>query len=158
MNLYFLRHAAALDHNDDKKRELSDTGRRQAHKVARFLRKAKVSFSAAYSSPLIRARQTAEIVLGVVNEGRPVELNFAGAMLNSTTSEDFSDWVTQLGPGGDILLVGHEPSLSERIRDLLKIPGAQQFEMKKCACACIRIGNRKSGLLKFLVTPKLIGR
>lgn len=157
MNLYFLRHADALDHLDDEKRELSDVGRRQADRVGRFLKGAGIRFSAAYSSPLIRARQTAKIMLDIVNAGEPVELNFAGAMLNSTTVEDFADWRSQLGPAGDILLVGHEPSLSERIRDVLNVHSAHPFEMKKCACAGIQVSGRSGCLLKFLVTPQLLG-
>jgi len=157
MNLYFLRHADALDHVEDEKRELSDRGRRQSERVAQFLQQSKIRFTAAYSSPLIRARQTARIMLDIVNEGDPVELSYAGAMLNSTTVEDFADWRSQLGPGGDILLVGHEPSLSERIRDVLKIHSAHPLEMKKCACAGIHVSGRSGRLLKFLITPNLLG-
>ena len=157
MNLYFVRHGTALDHHNDEKRELSSTGKRQARKLGRFLRKAEVRLTNAYTSPLIRARQTAEILLDITNEGKKIDLNFAGAMLNATTVEDFRDWLSQLGKGGDVLLVGHEPSLSDRIRALLRISGAATFEMKKGACACIRTTNCKTGVLKFHITPKSLG-
>lgn len=156
MNLYFVRHGTALDHRNDEKRELSPTGRRQARKLGRFLQKSGVSFGAAYSSPLIRARQTSEILLGITNDNPPIELNFAGAMLNATTVDDFNDWLTQLGDG-DILLVGHEPSLSERICSLLRISDTTTFEMKKGACACLRTTAGGTGILKFLITPKSLG-
>ena len=157
MNLYFVRHGTALDHHNDEKRELSSTGKRQARKLGRFLRKAEVRLTNAYTSTLIRARQTAEILLDITNEGKKIDLNFAGAMLNATTVEDFRDWLSQLGKGGDVLLVGHEPSLSDRIRALLGISGAATFEMKKGACACIRTTNCKTGVLKFHITPKSLG-
>lgn len=157
MNLYFIRHGTALDHHSDEKRELSSTGKRQARKLGRFLKRANIRFTAAYTSPLIRARQTAETILEITNDGRKVDLNFAGAMLNATTVEDFRDWLTQLSKGGDVLLVGHEPSLSDRIRAMLRVSGAATFEMKKGACACVRTTNCKTGVLKFHVTPKSLG-
>jgi len=156
MNLYLVRHGAALDHPRDEKRELSPTGQRQARKLGRFLRRGGVTFTAAWSSPLIRARQTAEIILGITNEGRRSKLNTAGAMLNATGVDDFKSWLAQL-PDGDLLLVGHEPSLSERIRSLLRVQSASSFEMKKGACACIRTADFRTGVLKFLVTPKALG-
>ena len=157
MNLYFVRHGTALDHHNDEKRELSSTGKRQARKLARFLRRSGTQFTAAYTSPLIRARQTAQTILDITNEGKKIDLNFAGAMLNATSVEDFRDWLTQLGQVTDVLLVGHEPSLSDRIRAMLRISGAATFEMKKGACACVRTTNCKTGVLKFHLTPKSLG-
>lgn len=157
MNLYLVRHGSASDHQNDDKRELSTAGKRQARALGRFLRKSGAVFRAAYSSPLLRARQTAEILLAITNEKNRIDLNFAGAMLNATTVDDFKDWLTQLGKGGDILLVGHEPSLSARIQSLLRIADATTFEMKKGACACIHSTTGNSGVLKHLVTPKSLG-
>jgi len=65
MKLYFLRHAEAQDGTDDGARALTAHGKKEAREVGRFLKRAGIEFDAAYSSPLVRARQTAEIVLEI---------------------------------------------------------------------------------------------
>lgn len=156
MNVYFVRHGTALDHEEDEKRELAPQGVEQARRLGRFLKGAGVCFSAAYTSPLIRARQTTEAVLAVTNAAQPLSPHFAGAMLNSTGLADFEHWLEQLA-GGDVLLVGHEPSLSERIRSLLSIQKPAAFAMKKSACVGIRTRGGHGGELRFHVTPELLG-
>lgn len=157
MKLCFLRHGAALDGEDDAVRPLSDTGQRQSRKIGRFLRRGNVVFDHAFSSPLLRARQTAEIVLGITNEDRRLELQFAGALLNSTSPGDFAEWLKSLPADAEILLVGHEPSIGDHVRRLLGLAGSSALEMKKGSCAGIQMSGSGSGQLRFLVTPKSLG-
>src|SRR2546423_13462092 len=93
MKLYFLRHAEAVEGPDDADRLLSPRGKRQAREVGRFLKRAAVEFDAAYSSPLVRARQTAEIVLEICGAG---ELESAEALLNETSQGQFDEWLKEL--------------------------------------------------------------
>ena len=153
MNLYLVRHGTALDHAEDEKRELSPSGFEQARRLGAFLRDAGIEFTAAYTSPLIRARQTAETILAVTNTNVPHVPHFAGAMLNSTSLEDFHHWLGQLH-GEDLLLVGHEPSLSERVRSLLSMTTPAAFTMKKGACVCVRSRDGRGGDLRFHITPE----
>src|SRR5262245_47356052 len=64
--LYLIRHAIAEERGDawpdDAKRPLSEGGMKRMRKSARGLAEAGVSFDVILSSPLVRARQTAEIV------------------------------------------------------------------------------------------------
>ena len=83
MKLYFLRHAEALDGKDDAGRPLSPHGKKEAREVGRFLKGAGIEFDAAYSSPLVRAKQTAKIVLEVCGSA---ELEIADALLNGPGS------------------------------------------------------------------------
>lgn len=156
MNLYLVRHGDASDHTEDEKRELSATGFAQARRLGEFLREAGVCFDAAYTSPLLRARQTAETLLALTNTAQPLAPHFAGALLNATGVEDFHHWLGQLH-GGTILLVGHEPSLSERVRSLLSISAPGAFTMKKAACACVHTRDGQRGELRCLLTPEQIG-
>lgn len=157
MNLYLVRHGDALDHAEDEKRELSPEGFGQARRLGEFLRGAGICFTAAYTSPLIRARQTAETVLALTNAEEPLSPHFAGAMLNATGVEDFHHWLGQLH-GEHILLVGHEPSLSARARSLLSMTAVGAFSMKKAACLGVRSRDGRAGELRFLVTPEQIDR
>lgn len=155
MRLHLVRHGDARDHADDEKRELSRAGFEQARAMGRFLRAAGVQFEAAYTSPLIRARQTSGVLLAELNMPYPPP-QFTGALLNSTGLEDFHHWLGQL-TGKDILLVGHEPTLSERVRSLLTMSAPGAFSMAKGACVGIRTTDGRHGRLLYHVTPQQLG-
>lgn len=158
MKLYFLRHAAALDGADDAKRPLSSTGRRQARKLARCLRRAGIAFDLAFTSPLVRAKQTVDIVLDIANEARPLRAQEVSVLLNEADSDTFADWLVRLPPdAGHVLLVGHEPSLSARLRRMLGLERAASLELAKGALACVKTTDKRGGSLKFLLTPKALG-
>lgn len=157
MKLHFLRHAAALDGADDARRPLSDTGRKQARKLGRFLRRGEIVFDSAFTSPLVRARQTAEIVLDITNGPQAVKLHPTDALLNDTEADEFARWLAALPDAGDVLLVGHEPSLSQRVRWLLGVARAESLPLAKGALACVKTSDRRTGELKFLVSPKSMG-
>lgn len=157
MKLYFLRHAAALDGADDAKRPLSATGRRQARKLARFLRRSGIAFDLAFTSPLVRAKQTAAIVLDITNELQPVTAQEAAALLNDADPDTFADWLVRVPEAGHVLLVGHEPSLSARLRRMLGLKQSESLALSKGALACVKTTDKRTGSLKLLVTPKSLG-
>ena len=157
MKLYFLRHAAALDGADDAKRPLSPTGRGQARMLARFLRRGGVAFDLAFTSPLVRAQQTTAIVLDITNESQPVQAQETAALLNATDPDTFEDWLVRLPDAGHVLLVGHEPSLSARVRRMLGLEREESLELSKGAVACVKTSDKRTGSLKFLLSPKSLG-
>ncbi|PAW83035.1 MAG: phosphohistidine phosphatase SixA [Pedosphaera sp. Tous-C6FEB] len=158
MRLYFLRHSAALDGPDDALRPLSPEGRQQARKLARFLKRGGISFDLAFTSPLVRARETLDLVLPITNAAAPIKPQVTSALLNETSATQFANWLARLPQtAGHVLLVGHEPTLSERVRRLLGLLNEEALELRKGAIACVRTENLRSGSLKFLVTPKLLG-
>lgn len=157
MRLYFLRHADALDGPDDTLRPLSPAGRQQARKLARFLQRAGIRFDLAFTSPLVRARQTVDLVLPITNPAVPLNPQLTSALLNDTSAMQFANWLSRLPrTAGHILLVGHEPTLSERVRWMLGLLNEEALELRKAAIACIRTEDLRSGSLKFLVPPKLL--
>lgn len=157
MRLYFLRHAAALDGADDAKRPLSATGRRQARKLARFLRRSGVAFDLAFTSPLVRAKQTMAILLDITNEVHPIKAQEVSALLNEADTATFADWLIRLPEAGHVLLVGHEPTISARVRWMLGLEEAESLEMAKGALACIKTTDKRNGSLKLFLTPKSLG-
>jgi phosphohistidine phosphatase len=154
MKLYFLRHADALDGADDAARPLSSHGKKQAHEVGRFLKRAGIEFDAAYSSPLVRAKETAEIVLDVCGS---TKIDVTAALLNETSDARYNDWLKSIPDAKHVCLVGHAPSLAQRVRELLGITPAEALNLPKGALACLETVNRRTAALKFLVTPKLLG-
>lgn len=157
MRLYFLRHAAALDGADDALRPLSAPGRQQARTLARFLRRSGITFDLAFTSPLVRARQTLDLVLPITNQSQPIAPREAKILLNEASPEAFANWLLCLPAAGHILLVGHEPTLSARVRWLLGLAREESLELQKGAVACVKTTDQRTGTLKFLITPKSLG-
>jgi phosphohistidine phosphatase len=157
MKLYFLRHAEALDGADDAARPLSPHGRKQAACIAEFLRAADVEFDAAYSSPLVRARQTAEIVLDICGNVTAAQRRTADALLNEASPMHFSRWLVGLPPAKHILLAGHAPSLAERVCSLLSLTNAEALKLPKAGLACVDTEDCQTCVLKFLITPRVLG-
>jgi len=156
MKLYFLRHAEALPGEDDAARPLSLTGKKEAQSLGRFLKNVGVAFDAAFTSPLVRARQTAEIVLKICGEVSPAELDLTEALQNETSQKAFDRWLKELPEANKVLLVGHEPTLSERVRRLLTIASTERLRLPKGGLVCVESEDRRTGCLKFFVSPKII--
>src|ERR1051326_6295916 len=154
MKLYFLRHTEALDGPDDAARPLSPGGKNDARELGRFLKRAGVEFDAAWSSPLIRAKQTAEIVLAACGQAT---LEIEKALSNEAAQSDFDRWLKGLPALKRVLLVGHAPSLPERVRRLLGLTIPETFTMPKGGLACLETEDRLSAGLKFFITPKPLG-
>ena len=116
MNLYLMRHGFAVEpgtpgYDSDGERPLTSKGERRVRRVAEALAKLEISFDLILSSPLVRARQTAQVLLEEAKARQKVQLTEHLAPGGSV-----KDLVELLqgssGPPEDILLVGHEPDLS----------------------------------------------
>jgi len=151
-----MRHAEALDGTDDDARPLSQRGGRQAREIARFLKDAGIAFDAAYASPLVRARETAEAVLKVCGEILPEELQLTDALLIESSRRDFEGWLRCLPDAEHGLIVGHAPTLADRVRSLLSLAHPESFRLPKAGLACVETDDRRTGVLKFFITPKLL--
>lgn len=156
MRLYFLRHAEALDGANDAVRPLSPRGREQCRQIGRWLAAAGIEIDAAYSSPLVRAKQTAELVLKWAGAAHPESLTIVPALLNETSAPAFARWLKTLATHHHILLVGHAPTLADRVRGLLGMAQPDALKLPKAGLACIDTDDAKTGALKFFVTPKVI--
>jgi phosphohistidine phosphatase len=156
MNLYFLRHGDAINGMDDASRLLSPEGKRQAAQIGSFLKKAGISMDAIYSSPLIRAAQTAEIVGAALSSHGRVKPQLMDALLNETPQAEFTRWLREIGEVRNCLLVGHMPTLSERAAHLLKMHDPDTLSFPKCGLACIEILNSRNAALRFFVWPGLL--
>jgi len=154
MKLYFLRHAEALDGADDAARPLTSHGEKQAREVGRFLERAGIEFDAVYCSPLVRAKQTAEGVLKICGSA---DLQIAEAFLNETSQAQFDKWLKEIPEVKHACLVGHAPSLGERICQLLAMTNPEALKLPKGGLACLETEDRHSAVLKFFVTPRLLG-
>lgn len=146
MKLYLVRHGKAdwpgWERPDDE-RPLTANGHRQVRRVAKLLRRLKVEPTVILTSPLPRARQTAESIaerLGVELRDEPVlGKGFALPALRALLTRT-------LAP--ELMVVGHEPDFSAVIRQLT---GAR-VKLGKAAVARIDLAAPESdGTLVWLL-------
>ena|SRR5829696_4301443 len=105
MRLFLVRHAHAADGSPDELRRLSPEGRRQAGELSR--RFAEVEVDAVVTSPLLRARETADAIARAAGARLQVDERLApGATVDGVTE-------AARGAGGTVVAVGHQPDCGE---------------------------------------------
>jgi phosphohistidine phosphatase len=145
--LWMLRHGEAVPHESkpDADRELTPRGRRQADAAGAALAALNEEFSACYTSPKVRARETAELACAHLNI-EPVE---EASLANGFSRVDALALLDAHGPDAKVLVVGHEPTFSQVVYDFT---GAR-VDFKKGGIAALR-ASRSSGQLLVLARPK----
>jgi phosphohistidine phosphatase len=162
MNLYLMRHGIALPQDDpsvthDAERPLTSKGVKRMRKAAKGVRQLNIPFDAVLTSPALRARQTAEIVAAALNiEARLEEIS---GLAPESTVEHLMFGLTRYQDRAHVLLVGHEPLLSDTAAYLLggKKPANVTIDFKKGALCRIEIDSLPAtspGKLHWLLTPK----
>ena len=146
--LWILRHGEAVPHDSrpsDDDRELTPRGERQAEAAGVALARLGVELAGCYTSPKVRARDTARLCcrsLGVTPES--VDALRAGFEL-----ADLRELLHAHVDDDDILLIGHEPDLSQLIHDCT---GAR-VDIKKGGLASMELSGA-SGELTVLMRPR----
>jgi phosphohistidine phosphatase len=159
MDIYFLRHANAgqpkLNPGKDEKRPLDKVGIEQAHDVGRALASLDVTMDVILSSPLRRATQTASVVANEIGYEDKVVLD--SALRPGATYEQFQELLARHSRKEAIMVVGHNPNLTEFLNKLLSGSGAMRaLELKKGAIARVEKEGRKAAVLLWCVPPKVI--
>ncbi len=159
MNLFILRHGLAVEpgsrrYAKDADRPLTPKGKRKLGKIARALEAMELDFDLVLSSPYTRARQTAEIIAGELN--RKVELS--DALKPDGSARKLVDFLDRLEPKPtNVLLVGHEPYLSELVALLISGEAGASVVMKKgglCKLSSESLRPGRCAALEWLLTPK----
>ncbi|MBI1805776.1 MAG: phosphohistidine phosphatase SixA [Ignavibacteria bacterium] len=158
MHLYFLRHGDATESApDDASRPLTMLGQEQARIAAETLKKLHVVLEGLLCSPLLRARQTAEIVRRELNVK---ELIVTEYLVPSTAHRQIIDKLNAISHQA-ILLVGHEPHLSTLASLLISGTRNSRIIMKKGSLACLEVAapiEPGNGVLRWLMSPEEIRR
>jgi len=160
MNLFFLRHGVAVERGEfdyarDADRPLTPKGKKQLHAIAAAMRTMELDFDRVWSSPLVRARQTAELITANLKlNGR---LEFVDELKPHGDAQKLIQKINQLKPALDkLLFVGHEPDFSELISWLVTGHTGAGFALKKGGLAKLEIEKLRPGkcaLLAWLLTP-----
>ena len=164
MELYILRHAEAEDPGPDcrtdAERRLTAKGGKQSSAAAAALRTMEVTFDLILTSPLTRARQTANIVAKALRLAKRVE-----ASANLAPGGDPRSLVAALnkrvGDLSSVLLVGHEPWLSRFISQLVAGHSGSAIELKKaglCKLSVESLRHDRCATLHWLLTASQLLR
>jgi phosphohistidine phosphatase len=151
--LILLRHGIAEARTADKAdddRELTDEGRRRIKRVASALTRAFPAAEALYSSPLVRCKQTAEVVAKAY--GGALEVTTTDALRPEADPDEFRSLLDKSGVEFAIF-VGHEPNLSEIMLALTNMRG--EVELKKGGCYGIRFEDG-SARLEWMLPPRIL--
>jgi phosphohistidine phosphatase len=158
MDIYFLRHASANNYDpagDDHKRPIDKTGEQQSRDVGRALAALDLEVDAIVSSPLTRAMQTADIVAGEL--GHKDKIVTEEALRPEASYGAFEDLLARYGKRKAIMVVGHNPSMTEFIVQMLSGSGSAEFiDFKKGAVAKVEKDGSQPATLKWCLTPKVI--
>ena len=159
LELYLIRHGDAAergkDYPDDSKRPLTSQGVTRLRKEAHALNALGVTFDQVITSPLVRARQTADTLAEVI-QGKPSVVS-ADALAPAGTAPGVIQELGKHMRKARIALVGHEPNMGELAAFLIgaKVP----LPFKKGAICRIdfeQLPPKGVGQLRWLLPPKVL--
>jgi phosphohistidine phosphatase len=156
LRLYFLRHGKAMARSewsdDDALRPLTPEGEDEVRRVGAVLAGLGVAPDAIVSSPLSRARRTAELVAGPLG----VEPVFDERLAAGFDADALAALVARLGPATRVVLVGHEPDFGAIVRALTG--GSVVFKKGGVARVDVDDAGLAGGRLVWLLPPTVLVR
>ncbi|HEY9793746.1 MAG TPA: histidine phosphatase family protein [Candidatus Obscuribacterales bacterium] len=161
MELYLTRHATAIDQlggnvRRDEDRYLVPEGKQEAEAMAKALHKLDVKAHAFVSSPLLRARQTAEIFAEVL--GKKGAVIVSEALAPGGEPDDLYTQLAELKRAEGVFVFGHMPDIS-RLASALLFSDEIDIPFKKASVCRIDVFDlppTQPGQLKWFLTPRVV--
>jgi phosphohistidine phosphatase len=160
MKLYLVRHASAVEYlgggiKKDEERPLVPEGKAEAETMAKTLKHLGVQSDAFVCSPLVRARQTAEIFAEVL--GGKDKLHISKHLAPAGEPSELFKELAEYKRAENVFLFGHMPDISHLAQQLL---GVDEMDMpfKKSAVCRIDVYSmppNTPGTLKWFLTPRI---
>ena len=160
MDVFVLRHAIAEDATagqSDSERRLTEEGKSKLRLVVAKAKVAGFSPGLVLTSPYVRTSQTTEVMLEEL--GTSCETIVTQNLTPYASVIDLWSEMREYGQLGPLVLVGHNPLLSELVSVMIGSP-RYAVEMKKAALAYVSgvgYGSQPQGRLVWLLTAKLAG-
>ena len=160
--LYIMRHGIAVTRGagsfaDDAKRPLTPEGKMKVQEIAQGLLRVDFEVDWIVTSPLVRAVETAEIVSDALRPGVPTD--FAEALKPGGSPEGLITFLARHPERRRVLVVGHEPDLSEMAARLVGAGRNANLGFKKGGCCLIRFTEfppKAPGELVWWLTPRIM--
>lgn len=163
LRLYLIRHGLAVEREEfsgpDGDRPLTPLGTEKTGKVARRLKSLQIRFDHLLSSPLLRARQTAELLQA---EKLSSQVELRDFLAPGGSFADGLAWLDKdcRSDATSVALVGHEPDLSQWAEILLWEEARQVLQLKKAGIIGLILPQGRppvgNSLLFWLSSPGLL--
>ena len=163
MRIVLLRHGPAGTRDpsrwpDDAARPLTSRGRERTRRAAQGVRRLVDGVALVLTSPLVRARETADLLAAVVEPEKDVETLDSLAPGGST--RPILARLGRLEPDSTVVLVGHEPDLG-KLAGLLVFGAPAPLPLKKAGACSISFADSPAagtGRVDWLLGPALLRR
>jgi phosphohistidine phosphatase len=158
MRLLIIRHAIAVPHGTpdvpEEERPLTPRGERRFRATARGLARICRRPDVLLTSPLVRARQTADIAAEAWGKIEPREEE----ALAGGTFEAIAAAVEKHSDKGVVAIFGHEPDVSTVLARLLGSKAGERFTFRKGGAALVDVPGRlaEGGALVWFVPPRVL--
>jgi len=164
MRLYLVRHGIAVEsgtpgYEEDSQRPLTQKGREKIERIGSALKDLDVQPDQIVSSPYLRAVQTTEILAKTLRYQKQVV--FTDALVPFGSPEDVINEISRRFMVNELMLVGHEPSLSSITGLLVAGDHGGSIRLKKggvCRLEVEQLKPEPSATLEWLLTPKILSR
>ena len=161
MELYILRHAIALPHgtagyDQDSDRPLTPKGAKKMRSISKGMQALGINFDLILSSPFMRAKETADIVANTFKAQK--KLKFSDTLaVDGNPSELIDELNDKHSSHEAVMLVGHEPYLSELVSMLISGDLRVKTTMKKgglCKLSASSLQYGHCATLEWLLAPR----
>jgi phosphohistidine phosphatase len=157
--LYLVRHAIAAERGDewpdDTKRPLTKRGISRFRECVSGLRELEGAVDEIFTSPLVRAKQTADILAARMDGKPPVKM--LDALAPGHTPQNVMTQLAKVAKRRRIALVGHEPELGELSAHLIGASRAMPFKKGGvCRVDIESLTSKPAGTLIWFVGPKVL--
>jgi phosphohistidine phosphatase len=150
--LWLLRHGEAEPHDarPDPERRLTARGEDQSRSAGLALARLEIRFTRAFTSPYVRALDTAKLACEALELEPETRDVLAGGRFEADAARKLLD---EAGDEARILVVGHEPDFSQTVQELT---GAK-IDLKKGGIAAVRLGQEADEVI-VLLRPRELDR
>jgi phosphohistidine phosphatase len=160
-DIYLIRHAAAAERGeewpDDRLRPVTETGIARFKDVVKGLAWLDVEIDEIFTSPLVRARQTADLL--ALELGGKATVKVLDALAPDHTPGAVMSELARSARRRRVALVGHEPGLGELAAHLLGSARALPFKKGGvCLIAVQGLSSKRPGELGWFLPPKVLRR
>ena len=160
--LYIMRHGLAVARGsvgfaDDAERPLQPEGKEKMREIADGLKRVGVELDWVVTSPLVRAMETAKIIAESL--ASTTAMDVCEAMRPGGSPEDVIAFLAKRPSRTRVLVVGHEPDLSELAARLIGAGSHANLVFKKGGCAMVSFEDfppRSPGQLEWWLPPRLM--